>query len=402
LNGADPVKVLFKSPFSQYSGYGMDGFGILRALSEWGCDVYPQPMWVDVPIPPDLVKLFTKTLEGPFDLLINHTDPGQLFITREARAMSRVAVGWTMWEFAGGPGKNGKPVSGLVPHCGRRSSLRKRLRWFDMVLGYDDVSLAALEPYIPAQVHRGVLLGGYDSRLWKPVERDWHSERLQFIMHGQLNARKQPWTAIQAFQKLKFEQGSNFEGARLALHTSAPGTLFPELNGPFEKSNSGIKVWVDAFSKHDLDDFYAAGHVLLGPSKGEGKLLPALEMMTTGGTVAVTNFGGPAQWLNADYAYPLDYTLEPTFPDKPWAAHHAEVSADHLADVIWHIWNNRAEAAAKARLAADIIPKMCDWQVVIEALFRRIGDTVAGPGPEVAAKAFACRRKDLVHQLVYR
>ncbi len=386
-----PLKVLIKSPFSEFSGYGKDGWGMARALNRWGCDVHLQPQSMDVPVPRDLLPLLTKELRAPFDLLINHWDPEHLSITPEARQCARVAVAWTMWEFAGGPGKNGKGVSGLVPHCPGRLTLRKRLQWFDMVLGYDEVSLAALEPYIPAKVHRGILQGGYDSGEWKKTERDWFSDRFGFIMHGALNDRKQPWLAIEAFQALKFEKGPDFEGATLALHTNTPGKLFPELNEPFKDSK--IRVFVDAFDRPTLDDFYAAGHCLLAPSRGEGKNLPALEFMTTGGTVAGTDFGGHTQWMNGDYAYPLDYELQPTFPAKPWAAHDARVSVGHLKNVIWHIYTHRAEAREKGNLAARIIPQMCDWSVVVENLFRRIGDQVSGPGPEVAAQAFACRRE---------
>jgi glycosyltransferase involved in cell wall biosynthesis len=296
-----------------------------------------------------------------------------------------------MWEFAGGPGKDGRGVSGLVPHCEQRSKLRGRLKWFDMVLGYDPVSLAALEPYIPPKVHRGILQGGFDAGEWKRTERDWFSERFGFIMHGALNDRKQPWLAIQAFQELKFEKGADFAGATLALHTNAPGKLFPELNEPFR--NSKIRVFVDAFDKPTLDEFYASAHCLLAPSRGEGKNLPALEFMTTGGVVAATNFGGHTMWMNGDYAYPLDYELAPTFPGRPWAAHDARVSTEHLKEVIWHIYTHRAEAREKGSLAARTIPQMCDWQTVIEDLFRRVGDQVTGPGPEVAAQAFACRRE---------
>jgi hypothetical protein len=60
---------------------------------------------------------------------------------------------------------------------------------------------------------------------------------------------------------------------------------------------------------------------------------------------------------------------------------------------MWHIYTHRGEAREKGLKASRIIPRMCDWQVVIEALFRRIGDQVAGPGPEVAAVAMACRRE---------
>ena len=341
-------------------------------------------------MPRDLLPLFGKELRAPFDLLINHWDPEHLAITPEARQCSRVAVAWTMWEFAGGPGKTGRGVSGLVPGCPRRGSLRERLQWFDMVLGYDPVSLAAVEPYIPPKVHRGILQGGFAADEWKKTERDWFGERLGFIMHGALNARKCPYTSIQAFNELKFEKGDEFAGATLALHTSMPGKLFPELNGPLAAQK--IRIFVDAFDKPTMDDFYASAHVLLAPSRGEGKNLPALEFMATGGVVAATDFGGHTMWLNGDYSYPMACTLAPTFDSKPWGAHDARVSVETMKETIWHIWTHRGEARQKAELASRMIPQMCDWSVVIENLFRRIGDQVTGPGPEIAVQAFACRR----------
>lgn len=391
-----PLRVIVKSPFSVFSGYGQDGFGLVRALHEWGCDVSVQPTWLDVPVPRDLLPIFGRELRPPFDLLINHWDPAHLGITREARQCSRVAVAWTMWEFANGPGPwpSGKPgpVSGLVPHCKDRTKMKAALRWFDMLLAYDPVGLESLEAYTPAKVARGVLQGGYDSREWKFTERDWHGEDFRFIMHGALNARKCPWTAIEAFTALKHEAGEEFAGASLGLHTNAPGLLFPELNDPFKDLR--IRVFVDAFDHETLAEFYRAGHCLLSPSRGEGKNLPALEMQTTGGVVAATNFGGHTQWLGGDWAYPLDYALTPTFEKFPWAAQDAKVSVEHMKERIWHIYTHRAEAQRKALLASSVIPQMCDWSVVIEALFRRIRDVVDGPGPQVYEKAMACRRDE--------
>jgi hypothetical protein len=382
------LKVLVKSPFSQYSGYGMDGFSLVRALAEWGCDVYPQPTWLDVPVPADLLPLFGRELVAPFDLTINHWDPEHLQLADYARRATRVAVAWTMWEFAGGPGRDGKGVSGMVPHGKGRSTMARRLKWFDLVLGYDQVSIEALSPYIPRRVARGILQGGYESRMWKPAQRDWHSDRFCFLMHGALNARKAPWTAIQAFSELKFEQ-PGFAGARLAIHSSAPGEIFPEMNRVL--GDKGVRVWVDSFSKAELDDFYAAGHCLLAPSRGEGKNLPALEFMTTGGVVAATSFGGHTQWLNADYAYPLDYTLGPTIPSCPWGAQDAKVSIGTMKDTIWHIYTHRDEARRKAELAQQMIPKLCDWEVVVENLFRRIRDSVDRVGPVIYDQAMATR-----------
>lgn len=422
-----PLKVILKTPFSQYSGYGNDGFGLLRALHNWGCDVYPQPTWLDVPIPRDLLPLFGKTLYGPFDLTINHWDPEHLAVTRHARESTRVAVGWTMWEFApapefredgrrilrpcrkhellngrnelgveGCPGCKPPPRSGLYPHCKHKTGeqgLRERLKWFDLVLGYDPVSLSALEPFVPKTVKTGILQGGYESSLWKPIDRDWHGPRFQFVMHGQINARKNPWAAIEAWHKLKAEKGDAFAGARLLLHTSAPGTLFPELNVPF--AHVGIKVVVAALDMASLKDMYAASHCLLSPSRGEGKNLPALEFGTTGGAVAATNFGGHTMWMGDDWAYPLDYKMQATFGHCPWGAHDARVQTDHLADRLWHIYTHREEARQKGLKAAELFPKMCDWSVVVENLFRRIRDEVTSNnvGPQVYDVAMACRRE---------
>lgn len=375
--------------------------------------------------------------------MVNHWYPAGLKIAREVRQCARVAVAWTMWEFAApAPGAR-RPCAahrregycGLPSHGGTHrqseecrdwapllmgledcgdcrppapsgfagftdaqvSTLRERLRWFDMVLGYDQVSLEALAPYIPARVHGDILQGGIAAGDWKPAERDWHDPNFGFFMHGQLGARKSPWLAVEAFQKLKYEKPGpypqGFGDARLSLHTNTPGQLFPELNAPFARDR--IRVYCEAFSRPDLDSFYAAHHAGLFPSRGEGKNLPALEFMLTRGTVLASDFGGHRQWLGADWAYPLQGTLAPTFGNKPWGARDFRVSADHLAGVMWHVYTHREEAARKAARAEEYIRKTCDWQVVVENLFRRVRDTVTsrGVGPQVYDKAMACRRQ---------
>jgi hypothetical protein len=212
-------------------------------------------------------------------------------------------------------------------------------------------------------------------------------------MHGALNNRKAPYTTVEAWHKLKHEKGDAFAGARLALHTSAPGVIFPELNGAL--AHVGARVFVSTLDTAALKDLYAASHCLLTPSRGEGKNIPALEFGSTAGAVAATNYGGHTQWLGQDWAYPLDYTLGATFGDCPWGAHDAKVSVDHLADVIWHIYTHREEARGKGLRAAEMFPKMCDWSVVVENLFRRVRDTVTSNnvGPQVYDKAMACRRQ---------
>jgi glycosyltransferase involved in cell wall biosynthesis len=357
---------------------------MIRALKNWGCDVYVQPTWVDAPIPKDVLPLFGKPLTPPFDLTINHWDPGNLDLGMAPRKATRLAVAWTMWEFMAGPAG---PTSALrsFGHSGTKT-LRDRLQWYDLVLGYDPVSIQALAPYCPKSAGRGILQGGYESKDWPAVERDWFGEKFVFLMHGALNARKQPWLAIQAFNELKAEQ-PEFEPAVLAVHNTVGG--IPQ---EIEKAIPGLRIYQDAFDNETLQRFYQAGHVLLSPSLGEGKNLPALEMLSTGGTVIATNVGGHTMWIRDDIAYALDYTLTPVFPDKPRGAQGAAVSVQDLKDAMWAAFSDRGAAKARGDLGAKLIPQMCDWSVVVEGLFRRCNDLVPHNGEMIYEMAQECHR----------
>ncbi len=366
-----------------------------RALMNWGCDVYLQPVWVDVPIPQDLLHLFGKELTPPFDLTINHWDPGNLGIDEHARKCTRVAVAWTMWEF-----------DSLIPHCPNRKSLRNRLEFYDLILGYDDVSLQALEPWVPKRIHRkdpetgkdryypgpvlAKLQGGFDSAEWKVAERDWFGERFCFGQHGALNGRKHPYKVLQAFRELKDEHPVEFEHARMIFHTTCP-PLFPEISDIL--GDYGIRVFYEVWDQSTLHDFYKATHCLVYPSMGEGKNLPALEMLATGGTVIATDWSGHREWLSENVGWPLPYELKALFPVKyPDDAHCAEVSVQAIKDAMWDVFTHRAEAKRRGEMGSRLIPQMCDWSVVVENLFRKVRDNVPVAGEVVWNMAQEARR----------
>jgi len=406
-------KVLLKSPFSQFSGYGRDGFELLRALDRWGADVYPQPVWLDVPIPPALSHLFGKTLCGPFDLTINHWDPAHLEITRQAREATRLAVAWTMWEMTGldhceavdaiteddlheyqdawrlGWQAKGRPAPPLPVRTG--DGIAGRLKWFDCLLGYSDVTLEALGPHIPGHVRSGVLQGGFEASEWRFAERDWFGDRFCFGMHGALNRRKEPFLVLQAFLELADEHPEFKEHARLLFHSTMPG-VFPEMNEIYERAGIGVRVYLETWDKPTLEQYYQACHALVYPSHGEGKNLPALEHAATGGVELVTDWSGHKTWLREDCAYPLACTVEPMFPGHPEQAHWAVVSIAELKRVMWHVFTHRAEAKARGELASRLIPQMCSWDAVVETLFGRLRDLVPGPGEVVHGLAQSCRR----------
>lgn len=370
------MKVLVRTPLNSYSGYGRDGVGICRALTKWGADVYVEPSYVSPPLPADVAQLLTKHLQAPFDLIIQHSDPDNLGISDVAAQCCEVAVGWSMWEFS-----DAKPLSR------RLSSAAKRLKHFDLMLMYDSVAVGAWQKYGPKKLPWAVLQGGYEASDWKYFgERDWSGDRFMYIMHGQLHNRKAPYVTIQAFNELKHEQ-PDFEPARLGLHTTIGDPLVT-----FGHLIPGMKVWHEMWEKSVLEEFYHAAHVLVAPSRGEGKNLPALEMMTTGGAVAATNWGGHTQWLSDEYAYPLDYTLTPTEPTCPDGAHDAKVSVATVKDMMWHTFTHREEVKRKAEIAANVIPKMCDWSSVMEQFFNRVRDNVPDKGEKLWVKAQQCRK----------
>lgn len=352
------MKVLLRTPMSKYSGYGNDGIGLAQALMRYGADVYLQTPHLDAPLPEDVAMLLTKELKAPFDLYINHVDPMTLTFPEEMQQHADVSVAWTMWEYSN--------LDNMA--AGPRRTLRKRLKPFDVLMGYSSIDIDCFEPYYkgPILVHQG----GYDPEPWPYLERDWSTDEFYFCMVGVLSQRKAPFAAVQAFAELRNEHEDFAKHARLSLKTVAPG-----LHSGIEDAFPGVRVYYDVWPQETVRDFYQSQHVLLAPSRGEGKNMPALEFLSTGGTVLATNWAGHRQWLNSDYAYPLDYTLEPQDIYTP-SNLNATVDIEDLKAKMLHVFRNRAEVRNKGEIASRIIPQMCSWDSVVERLFLRLKDTL--------------------------
>jgi len=310
-------------------------------------------MHVDAPLPFDVARLLTKRLVAPFDVLLHHTDPGQLMLSPEARRAAKITVAWTMWE------------TSSLDNLKNRRLLPKKLKSYDLILGYDSVCIEALRPYVRTS-KLGILQGGFWPDDWKYVERNWFSDRFGFMMCGQLHERKDPFASIQAFQELKTELPVEFELAELHLKNSLP-TLHPAMEQWIPK----LRVHYDIWPQDVLYKFYAKQHVLLAPSRGEGKNLPALEFQSTGGAVIATNWGGMTGWLDSSFAYPLNYTMAP-IDGGHLQCFQARADKDHLKELMLRAFRNRAEVRDKAELASRVIPMSMNWDSVISRLEDKI------------------------------
>jgi glycosyltransferase involved in cell wall biosynthesis len=354
------VRILIKAPFTPFTGYGNDGIGLATALHNYGVDVYLQPTAVQAPIPPLIAYLLTKRLKAPFDMTIHHLDPKTLEALPEEKANTGLTVAWSMWEYSNLKNSDG------------RSSLKNRLEGYDAFVGYDKLTTESFREYYKGPIVRQQ--GGYTSKDWKPMERNWHSDTFNFFMLGVLNSRKDPFVAVQAYSELKKEHPEEFEPARLTLKTTAPG-----LHSKMEEVYPGLKIEYAYWDTERVQQFYSTQHVLLAPSRGEGKNMPALEFQSTGGAVIATNWAGHTGWLHPAYSYPLDYSLAPVDPEHP-NTFNARASVVHLKELMLHAVRNRAEVEAKGDLASQIIPRSHDWSAVVEGLFQRLKD--AGVGSE--------------------
>lgn len=368
------MKVLLRSPLSTYSGYGNDGLGIIQALLRRGCDVYLQPTHIDAPVPQNVANLLTKELKAPFDLYLTHTDPMIMNCQDEIVPHVGVSVGWSMWEFSnyGNMAKSS------------RETLRERMKNFDMFVGYSDIDPDCMRPYYDGPIV--VQQGGFDPSQWGPIiDRDWDCREFYMFMIGVLSERKDPFRAIEAFRLARSQDPEFWRWARLSLKTTAPGLhhkiedLFRDTDPETSQEFSSLRVFYDIWPTKLVQEFYKVQHVLLAPSRGEGKNMPALEFMSTGGAVIATNWAGHVQWLNPEYSYPLGYTLEPV-SEKYRKTLNARASVEHLAELMLHTFHNRAEVRQKGRLASEVIPKSHSWDMAIDKLFMKIRDTLPEKG----------------------
>lgn len=368
------MKILVQVPLSPFSGYGNDGIGMVRALVRWGADVYLDPSEVQAPLPEDVALLLTKPLAGPFDLTIVHRDPSLINVDKGMAAASAVTIGWTMWEYS------------TLLNMPRHTLVSSQMKTLDALVAYDEVSKEALRPYFKGRPLLQVQ-GGFWPEDWPEVERDWHSENFYFAMVGNLSKRKGPFLAIKAFSELKQENEDFNQHARLSLKTNTLG-LHPKMEDVYP----GLRVFYDSWPAEVLRSFYAQQHVLLAPSQGEGKNMPALEFQSTGGTVIATDWGGHKQWLNPAYNYPLDYELTPVSAKYPTTM-YAKASVDHLKELMLHTFLHRDEVKQKAKLAAQIIPGLASWDRVIERLFLKLSEELPKPkGERLWTLAQMCRQ----------
>lgn len=162
-------------------------------------------------------------------------------------------------------------------------------------------------------------------------------------------ARKNPTGLIRAF-KDAFAPGS---GAHLVLKCINADTMFAHHDRVLLEAGDHPDIsFVDRYlSVGEKNALIALSDCYVSPHRSEGFGLTPAEAMLLGTPVIATNYGGVLEFLTADNAYLVDYTLrrvgdhaEPYPPDGEWA----DPDLAQLAERMRYVFEHRDEAADRA------------------------------------------------------
>jgi glycosyltransferase involved in cell wall biosynthesis len=177
-----------------------------------------------------------------------------------------------------------------------------------------------------------------------------------FCMTGSLSARKAPWMAWAAFQ-LAFP---GRDDVRLVFKTPAALSIRAE-------GDDRVTAYNEDWPLARMVDVLHRADCFVYPTRSEGFGFSPVEAMSTGLPVICTNVTAMTDYLFPEHSYPLDIEGWEEVPSH-WGdiGCYATPSLDHLVSLMRHVYDNRAEARAKGRLAAVYVREELTWQRLVE------------------------------------
>jgi glycosyltransferase involved in cell wall biosynthesis len=346
------MRLVLRSGFDRFSGYGNDAVDIAVNLARLGVEVTPWPTSVMPGLPREFCRLLERDPVGPKDVLLCFADPASMR-PWEMAGMAPKMVGYTMWERT--------PIRREDLPWGRRTR-----RW--SAHGMDGLAVtcemnvgafAALDPQIP----KLVVPCGIEPGDWprKPLDRVLvNGDRpVRFLACGVLNGRKDPFRLLGAWRDMM----ASWPGLRaeLVMHSYSAG-LHPKLA---EAYGPGIVMSQRPLSRGEMWRLYADCDVLVSVSRGEGNNKPALEFMAVGGTVAASDWSGHQNWLN-ESTTPLPGELVPA-DGAPGAVEFA-VDHDSLVKTLYELATDPVAVAYRGQACSDWVRSHLTWRRTLRPL----------------------------------
>jgi len=144
-----------------------------------------------------------------------------------------------------------------------------------------------------------------------------------------------------------------------------------------DKKLPRFEILSEEIALAEMPGLYRAADCVVSPSRGEAWGRVAHEAMMMARPVIATNWGGHADFLSAETAYPLDYELVSAahLELKEWAYHGrrwANPSEKHLRELMRHVQRNPGEARAKGVKARAHMEKHFSSDVVADQIVARL------------------------------
>lgn len=213
----------------------------------------------------------------------------------------------------------------------------------------------------------------------KPFENNVDKKFL-FISNFAWGRRKGVNELFEAFSK-EFSYKEDVALVIKALPSYHAMDIKKDMAGLYHQSDSApILVWDAVLPNHLLSGFYAAGHCLVFPTRGEGFGLPPLEALACGVPVITTCYSGMMDYLVKN-GKPLpgveliNYKMK-KFDGTDSIYYHgfnwAMPSVSHLRRLMRKVFNNYKEYKEGAMQSSEYVRKEWNWEKSADLVINRL------------------------------
>jgi glycosyltransferase involved in cell wall biosynthesis len=191
-----------------------------------------------------------------------------------------------------------------------------------------------------------------------------------FGSFGDLTPRKGIDVLIRAFED-EFAPG---EAVQLLLKTTGS-------DSGYDLKDPRISLVTGYMDQQQLLEFLGRMDAFVLPSRGEGFGLCGLEAMATGLPLIATNWSGPADYLDPNDSFPLDYRLVDVQNTKScfvrFFGQWAEPDYEHLRHLLRWLYEHPRETAEKGGLAADRVRRNWTWDRAAKQVCQDLDEVAA-------------------------
>jgi glycosyltransferase involved in cell wall biosynthesis len=341
-------------------GLGQGARLFAEGLGHGGLTTYPLDVGAHFPVPVDLVAgSIDEAPEETGGVIVTHLNPPELshYLRRtDARALhGRRHIGYWAWE---------------LPIAPRR--WRRAFGFLDEVWCPSTFTARAIEAIAPAGVPIRVVPHPVfvmprpspdRARFGLPAEAC--IVLLAFDLRSTA-ARKNPYGALEAYLRAVPEA----DGSAMLVCKVSGGAAFPallaDLQGRFSRREDLLLV-TEVLSSEDMLRLEACADIVLSLHRAEGFALVLAEAMWLGKPTVATAWSGNMDFMSADTAALIDYTLEPVrdpqnhyYGGGVWASPDIAQAAQRLRDLIGDPAGRKA-MGERARARGELLFNGTAW-----------------------------------------